>query len=604
MTAPEQKCANVAAIRRRALAALVPPPVMPLSQWIQAIICLPDVSATPGPMRLWDYQRGLADAIGDPEIERISIVKAARIGATSLLTAAIAHFASNDPSPVLLVLPTESDCRDYLSSDLEPTFAASPALAGILSTTPLTGQRGKTRNTMLSRQFPGGSLRIVASHAPRNLRAKTARVLFVDEADAMMESGAEGNPIALAERRTLTFSDRKIVVTSTPIDEETSHVLRLYEAGDQRQWRVPCPACGEQTEILWPHIVWDAGAPETAAFVCPACGVISAEAAMKAQQGRWIITRPDVKGHASFRINALVSTLSNARWGVLAQEFLAAKDDPLSLKPFINLTLAQGWHSQGDEVDEQGLAARGEDFSLAKIPPEALVLCVGCDVQADRIEVTHAAFTKIAGETLVLQHSTLHGPTVSEAPWQDLSDLLLQKFPHPLGGTLQIDSACVDAGDGGMFSKVMAFCAARASRRVFATKGVPGFARPLFKASTTTRSHGAQRLFLLGVDAIKSLIFQRLKRGSAIRFSNTLDASYFEQLASERLVTRYSRGRPDRRFEVIPGRRNECLDTLVMCLGAREGAAISLDSREQALRLAPLSSGPPRLTRSRWVDSL
>jgi phage terminase large subunit GpA-like protein len=384
----EAAVAELADLRARVLAALVPPPIMPLSQWIEASVCLPDVSASPGPMRLWDYQRGLADAIGDQDIERISIVKGARIGATSLLSAAIGHFAANDPAPVLMVLPTESDARDYLSSDLEPTFAASPALADILRGEQLVGQRGKTRHTMLSRQFPGGSLRIVASHAPRNLRAKTARVLFVDEADAMMESGAEGNPIDLATKRTLTYSDRKIVVTSTPIDEETSALLRLYEAGDGRQWRVPCPACGEPVEILWPHIVWDVGARETAAFACPACGVISAEAHVKAQPGRWVVTRPEVRGHASFRINALVSRRGNAAWPKLAAEFLSVKDDVVGLKPFVNLTLAQGWRSQGDEVDEQGLAARTEYFSLQKIPPEALVLAVGCDIQADRIEVT------------------------------------------------------------------------------------------------------------------------------------------------------------------------------------------------------------------------
>jgi phage terminase large subunit GpA-like protein len=71
-------------------------------------------------------------------------------------------------------------------------------------------------------------------------------------------------------------------------------------------------------------------------------------------------------------------------------------------------------------------------------------------------------------------------------------------------------------------------------------------------------------------DGIKSLLFQRLKRGQSVRFSDTLDGSYFEQLASERLVTRYMRGRPDRHFERIPGRRAETLDALTYALAARE----------------------------------
>ena len=69
-----------------------------------------------------------------------------------------------------------------------------------------------------------------------------------------MEPSAEGAPILLAEKRTLSFADRKIVVGSTPLIEETSTVLRSYGASDQRVFEVPCPSCGGFTEVLWQHI--------------------------------------------------------------------------------------------------------------------------------------------------------------------------------------------------------------------------------------------------------------------------------------------------------------------------------------------------------------
>ena len=47
----------------------------------------------------------------------------------------------------------------------------------------------------------------------------------MDEVDAIAMT-AEGSPILLAEKRTLSFADRKIVIGSTPTFEETSHVLR------------------------------------------------------------------------------------------------------------------------------------------------------------------------------------------------------------------------------------------------------------------------------------------------------------------------------------------------------------------------------------------
>jgi hypothetical protein len=54
----------LAAVRSRALASLIPPPRLHLSDWIEANIQLPEaVSALPGAVRLWPYQRGIADAV-------------------------------------------------------------------------------------------------------------------------------------------------------------------------------------------------------------------------------------------------------------------------------------------------------------------------------------------------------------------------------------------------------------------------------------------------------------------------------------------------------------------------------------------------------------
>ena len=225
----------LAAVRRRALAALIPSARLHLSEWIEREILLPEgTSALPGRVRLWPYQREIADAISDPLIERVTLVKPVRVGFTTLLTAAIGSFVTNEPCPVLVLLPTESDARDYVVSDIEPIFAASPALRGALS-----GDIEEAgRNTLLSRRFAGGSLKVVAAKAPRNLRRHTARVLIVDEADAA-EIGAEGNPIRLAQRRTLSFANRKIIIGGTPIFEDTSHVLRRYAESDARVFECP-----------------------------------------------------------------------------------------------------------------------------------------------------------------------------------------------------------------------------------------------------------------------------------------------------------------------------------------------------------------------------
>jgi phage terminase large subunit GpA-like protein len=152
-----------------------------------------------------------------------------------------------------------------------------------------------------------------------------------------------------------------------------------------------------------------------------------------------------------------------------------------------------------------------------------------------------------------------------------------------------------------VFDTVLKFCAPRAGRRFFATKGVPGFARQAFKSSAVLKNR-SERLYLLGVDSLKSIIFERLKRGQSIKFSDQLGPEYFEMLASERLITRFSRGRPVKMFEVVPGRRNETLDCLVGNHGVRQGLALNLDLRESSLKLEPQSAAPARVTKSRWLS--
>ena len=312
-------------------------------------------------------------------------------------------FVANEPSPILCLLPAEADCRDYVVSDIEPVFAASPVLAAALS----DEQDESGRNTLLSRRFPGGSLKIVAAKAPRNLRRHNVRVLFMDEADGM-EATQEGSPILLAERRTMSFPDRKIVLGSTPVHEETSHVLRAYAQSDARIYEVPCPECGAMSELLWPDIVWDAGKTETARWRCPHCAAEVSERHKPdmVAAGHWRATQPQVKGHAGFRMNALISLHTNAAWGRLATEFVQAKDDPTTLQTFVNTILGQGWRSEGDELAEDELMARAEPFSLAAVPAEVLALTVGVDVQHDRLEVTFIGWTE-PGAALVLGHRVI-----------------------------------------------------------------------------------------------------------------------------------------------------------------------------------------------------
>lgn len=543
-------------VERNALACLKPPDKLQLSKWIERDVRLPDdVSATPGPVRLWPFQHEIADAIGDPGIERVTLVKPVRVGFTTLLTGAIGNFVKNDPAPMLALLPTEADCRDYVVSDLEPVFEASGELGELLS----GDQSENGRNTLMSRRFPGGFLKVVAAKAPRNLRRHNIRVLIIDEADGM-EVTKEGGPIPLAIKRTLSFANRKIVIGSTPVFEDTSPVLRGWKNSDQRIFEVPCPECGGLTEIQWAHIKWDEGKPETAHFKCPHCEekIHERHKRKMVQAGSWRALRPEVKDHAGFRMNALISLLANTSWAKLAAEFLESKNDPSDLQTFTNTILAQGWKTGGEELDDDDLAKKAEDFGLDAIPESVLFITVGVDVQHDRLEVTYLGHSEDKN-AYVLGHNVIYGDWDDDTVWAELDEALKTKWNHPLGGVIGVSAAAVDSSDGTTTEKVYSFCFSRRSRKIIAIKGMDGN-RSWLAASTSKKSGG--KLHIVGVDTIKTHIRDRIEMGT-LHFSGDLEPVWFEQLASEKMVRRYVRGQPKLGHERIPGRAAEALDCTV-----------------------------------------
>jgi len=325
--------------------------------------------------------------------------------------------------------------------------------------------------------------------------------------------------------------------------------------------------------------------------------VEEAEKAAFVAAGQWRATRPDVQGHHGYRVSALVSLLPNAAWPKLAAEFLEAKKSPHTLQTFVNVVLGEAWRDAGEELDGDSLLGRVEPFNLDNIPADVLLLTCGCDVQDDRVELSTVGWTK-TGDALVLGHEIVWGSPLDPDTWAEVDDLLKRIWRHPNGGLLKIDAAVVDSGSGGHADVVYQFCRPRTVRRVFAGKGVAGFQRPLVQLSKTREV----RLILVGVDAAKSQIMNRLQAGRTIRFSDTLDSNWFEQLTSEKRVVKYTRGQPIRAFERIPGRRSEALDCVVYSFAARQLVNLDLDRREEELASPIMPKKPPQVIRSAWLN--
>lgn len=585
-------------LARDALAVLRPPPDIDLADWIEANISLPAaIAAIPGRIRLSPQQAGIARSMGDPNVGKVTVLKSARTGYSTLLGAYIAYRATCAPGAILAVLPAESDARTFIASLVEPIVAASPAARGALERD--TGGR----DNMTYRAFPGGSVRVSSSGSPRNLRAVFAETLLLDEVDAFpVDSGGEGDPVKLAERRIFTAARPKRIMGSTPVDEQTSRVWREWCASDQRVFEARCPHCREFSEIRWADILWrPENKPESAFWACPANGCAVHEGGEKRQAieaGRWRATRPEVADHHGFRMNALSSLLPAAAWPLLAAEFLDAKKSPETLKVFLNTLLGEPWRDDGDGLDELELAARAEPIGLDRMPAETLWLTAGVDCQDDRLEVAIVGHQR-DGEAAVLGYEVLWGPIDGEAVWRDLDALLRQTWPHPTAGaSVGIGAAAVDGSDGDHLPHVDSFCRGRFARRVVRIKGVPGFSRAPFQRSTQKGSPW----FLVGVDAVKVALLNRLSRPGMVRFSDSLPAEFYEQLTSERLVTKYSRGRPVRAFERVKGMRAEALDAVTYAVAVKGLIGQPVDARAEELATRAAPKPVTWVARSQWMD--
>ncbi len=575
-------------IVRRVRARFAPPQEIRLADWAEAHIVLPaGQSAIPGRYHNWPYLVDILNDIGDPEVETVSLMKAARLGFTKGLVIGIAAKVATDPCSVGLLVPTDDDARDYAVDEIDPLFDATPALSRLVI---------ETKGTMRRKRYKGGaSLKILPARAARNLRRHTFKVLYGDEIDAM-EITTEGDPLTLAEKRTITFPDRKIVWGSTPTEEDISNIERKYKESDMRVFEIPCPHCETYFELLWKHISWPPGKMDEATAWCPECGAAIDEDGKRdlVEAGRWRSTKPEVKGHHGYKLNALVSLFANTAWPKLAGEYeRARRGGPSEEQVFTNTILGEPWRTTLNKLDAETLQERTEKIGLEAIPANVMLLTVGADVQDDRIEATVLGWP-IEGSPMVLAHHVIQGDTLGDETWDAFDIWLKRQYEHPNGWAIGIDAAAVDSGGSqGRTQKVYDFCANRGGRRVFAIKGVPG-AKPIWARAQKVK--GRARLFLVGHDQTKTAVMDRLARDlvdqdgipdpDAVRLSDDLPEDWFDHVTGEKRSIRYVRNRAI--IEFIPkksGQRTEALDCFCYGWAVRFSPSVkAIDLRERAER--------------------
>jgi phage terminase large subunit GpA-like protein len=513
------------------------------------------------------------DAISDPLIREIWCMKSAQVGWTEVLNNCIGYFVDQDPSPIMIVQPTQDAAEDWSRDRLAPMIRDTPCLAGKFS----EDKSRKSTNTLRHKTFPGGLLAVAISNSPSSLASKPIRVALFDEVDKYPPSARHaGDPIGLGRKRTTAFWNRKILVGSTPTVKGASRVEKGFEGSDQRFYFVPCPHCREFQRLIWTQVKWkEVGLdPAQAVYQCEKCGELIAhhQKPQMLRLGEWRSTKP-FNGIAGFHISELYSPWSS--WGDMAVSFVEARPLPETFQQWINESLGETWEEAADKIETSTLSGRVESYTSAGLPPGVLLLTAGTDVQDDRIEIYIYGWGADE-ECWRVEHIVLRGDPGSKALWDEHDDILRRRFRTDDGRELLIESCCVDSG-GHYTEQVYRYCLKRKKYRVWAIKGVAGQGKPAWPKKAGRGKIVAVALWLIGVDTIKALIYGRLKKVTSagpgyLHFDAAADDEYFDQLTSEVSVTKLSQGRRVTVWKPKKlGVRQEALDCAVYAYAAMQG---------------------------------
>lgn len=513
------------------------------------------------------------DACTDPAVKEVVVMAAAQTGKSEALLNLIGYHIDLDPAPILIMQP---------SLEMARAFSNDRVTSGLLETTPclrnkvMEAKAKDSGNTILSKSFPGGHVTLVGANSPASLASRPIRIVMCDEVDRYPASaGEEGDPIALAKKRSATFWNRLVLLTSTPTVRGASRIESAYEESDQRKFYAKCQHCGESFVMEWGHVQWEDNNPKTAVIVCEHCGSAWSDADRHnaVKNGQWVATAP-FYGVAGFHLNALVSP-----WVVLSdlvEEFLNARKDPMRLRTFVNTALAESWEDQGEGVDDHSISKRREYYD--PIPEEVLLLTAGVDVQDDRLEVEIVGWG-MAEESWQIDYRVLYGDPSSPRLWGQLDEILLERFEHPSGEELIIRSTCIDSG-GHHTRAVYNYAKTRAGNKVFAIKGVGGEGKPIV-GRPSKNNVGKVPLYAVGVDTAKEVHYARLKIDEPgpgyCHFRTERDDEYFKQLTAEKVVMKYHKGYAKRTW-VKTRTRNEALDVRVYAIAAFAILNVNMDS--------------------------
>lgn len=522
-------------------------------------------SGTEGPFDPWPHQTAILDCMGSDEISVVTFRKSAGIGYTKMLSAAVGYYHHHKKRNTLIYQPTDQDAKEFCKDTIDPLIRDSRVMADLMSG---SGKNAK-ENTLQTKYFLGSALHIRGGTSANNYRRLRKDVVVYDELDGFdVDIEGEGDPVSLGDKRVRDSAFPKSIRGTTPTTVGRSNIEKSEADADLTfEFFVQCPECDHFQPLEWggkdvEHgIKWDDADPDSAHYVCRACldewdysllPSLLDGGQWETKDGFWIDENSELMDpagnphkwpeHVAFLIWSAYSL--TFPWSLIVREFLAASNDPVLLKTFVNTTLGQYWKDTITQVEADPLLERRENYSL--VPDDVIAITFGADVQVDRIECEFVGWG-VGEESWSIDYQIIPGDPTRQDVWNRFQNLITREFETESGELIKPVLGCVDSGF--LTEEVYAFSRRAGVRFAIPIKGQSMANKPI--AAFPRKLSRDKRVYLtpVGTDNAKDVIYRRLlidQPGPGFcHYPNrdVYDAEFFAQLTGEekRAVVRQGR---------------------------------------------------------------
>ncbi|MCL2791098.1 MAG: phage terminase large subunit family protein [Desulfobulbus sp.] len=424
------------------------------------------------------YLAPLLDGLRFPGVEMGIICKGPQTAVTEGAINILGHSAEHAPGPAMVVYADKDTAKDIMRDRIMPMFEDSRRLRRYL-----TGAVGDESTIRVNLRHMVIFLGWAGSVA--RMGSRPIRLLILDEIDKYPESRKEASPEALAEKRTITWRGRRLILKfSTPtVENGPIWVAFTEEAHARFDFHVACPSCGAMQVMLFDGIRWpeDARDPEVvlkdrlAVYQCAHCPAVwdDADRDMAVRGGQWVERGSGLElfshlethrpGKIGFHIPSWLSYFVSL--SEVAHAFLKWKKSGRlkDLKDFMNQHKAEPWQERRAERQEDAILALCDDRPRGIVPgpvdgvPRVAALVAGIDTQAAyfRYVIRAYGFGETEESWLIQAGTAQAFSALDELIWKNV-------YRDAQGNEYRVKAAVIDAmGAPGRTKQVYAWCAKR-----------------------------------------------------------------------------------------------------------------------------------------------